>query len=396
MSVLNTAAILRGPAIVNWRGFTTFHRDKLEIPTELTLFEIGVEPYGVVQSRADTGKLPINIMPAGRTTEVENLINRYANSRNGDLLNIEEYPVTLNASTNLITCTENHLLADGDEVMLHWLVSAPGGVSRTTRYYARVTGNSATTLTIYDNAAHAIAGGGTGLIDITTVGSGVVLDVTRALTITTLTGLQIKYYNVGLTKIPDLEFSAVKPMLGQAEFMAFIRNGQDPEDPAERFYEISAVTPPSLSFDPATIKTQPPQITWAFNIAWTDLQTKAGAKVSFDLKSEKLPNDAFGEESLGVMFSDLNCSATAEPQGLTESEILAGLQLQSKLRGDSVAGGALDIVTPYYTFSIADTVLGKAPQQFASNEQRAGTLEWKSQKSFTAGALDPVFELSAN
>lgn len=394
---MNTAAILRGPALLQWRGFTTYHRDKLEVPIELSTFDIDVEPFGVIESRPDQGKLPINITPAGRTVEVNNLINRYASARNGDLINIEEYPVTVTNATDLLTCLENHLLADGDEVMVHALITMPGGLSKTTRYYARVTGNSATTLKLYDTEAHALdTGSTTGLVNISSDGSAVILDIARALTITTYSGLRIKYFNVGLTKIPDLELSAVKQMLGQAEFSAFVRNGQDPDDPTDRYYKITAATPSDTSFDPSSIKTQPPKISWAFAAAWTDLQSKEGAKVSFDMKTDDLPSDAFGKDALGRIFSDLNVGVSASPQGITEAEAHAALELQEKSRGASSTGGQLDLVTTYYTLSLSSAVLTKAPQSFSSKEQRSGSFEWKSQKTFTDGVMNPVYELVEN
>lgn len=393
----NAATILRGPCLASWRGFTTYHRDKLELPIESSTFDIEVQPFGVVQSRTDAGKLPINITPAGRTTEVANLINRYVRSVDGDIINIEQYPVTVTSGTDLLTCTENHLLQDGDEVMVHALITMPGGLSKTTRYYARVTGMSATTLKLYATEAQALATGSTdGLVAITTDGEAVILDVTRALVITTFSGLRIKYYNVALTKIPDLELSAVKPMLGQAEFTAFVRNGQDPDDPADRYYKISAATPSDTSFDPSQIKTQPPKISWGFDAAWTALQSKDGAKVSFDMQTAPAPNDAFGEDALGRIFRDLNLSVAAAPQGITEAEAHAGLQLHTKVRGDARTGGALDLITAFYTFTVADAILTKAPQDFSSADQRMGSFEWKSQKTFTDGAKNPLYELTEN
>lgn len=54
----------------------------------------------------------------------------------------------------------------------------PGGVTATTLYYARAA--SADTITLYDTQAHAVAGGATGLVDITSAG------VTPLVFITTL------------------------------------------------------------------------------------------------------------------------------------------------------------------------------------------------------------------
>lgn len=389
---MNTAAILRGPAIIKWRGATIYHRESLAIPIESTTFDVEAEPFGVVETRIASRSLPIQVTPSGRTLEVEKLLGRYATATHGDLVNIEEFPVSVDASTDILTTTANHLLETGDEVMVHALVTMPGGVNRTTRYYARVA--TATTITLHSSAAGAT--NNTNKIDISSVGSGVILDVTRPLVITTYSGLRIKYYNVGLTKLPEVDLSAGRPMLGQVEFRAFLRNGQDPDVMTDAYYEIDTANVADTSFDPAHILTQTPKLTWARGAEWTGLYTRDGAKIGFDLKTQSLQSDAFGEDALGLIFAGLDLTVTAAPQGVTEGEAKAALGLHTTRRGQKPPGGQLDIITDHYTFRIADAVLRKIPLNFSTSEQRQGDFEWAAQRKFSAGVPDPLFAIITN
>lgn len=390
---MNLASILRGPVIANWRGVTSFHKGGLELPTSISTFDIEAEPWGLLQSRKDTPDMKITLTPAGRVQEVVSMINRYSTTENGELLNIEEYPVTINASTDTLTTATAHLLSAGDEVMVHATLTQPGGVNRTTRYYANVP--TGTTLKLYDTEAHAIAGGSTGLVDITDAGSGVILDVCRPLTITTLKGWQAKFYNVGLTKVPDLIFGATKTMLGQAEFTIYVRNGQDPDDPSNGYFALSQVTPPTPSIDPADIKTRSPKITWEEAAVWSNLLTRAGATVSFDLRSPQgIESDAFGDGAMGAIFKGIVPSVKATPYGPTESELLSALKLHSKSRGESIGGGALTVATATHQFVIGDAALITGPQMFSTQDPRIGECEWRGQRTVTEGVVDAPFELT--
>jgi hypothetical protein len=74
----------------------------------------------------------------------------------------------VNAATDVVTVTLD--APSGTKVALTTAGSLPTGLSAT-NYYLRVS-TAGSTFTLYDSAAHAIAGGATGLLDITADGSG--------------------------------------------------------------------------------------------------------------------------------------------------------------------------------------------------------------------------------
>lgn len=80
-------------------------------------------------------------------------------------------PITVVADAAADTLTHvAHGISSGTPVYVVG-TGQPGGVTATTIYYARAA--SADTITLYDTKAHSVAGGGTGLVDITSVGAGV-------------------------------------------------------------------------------------------------------------------------------------------------------------------------------------------------------------------------------
>lgn len=392
---INAAAIRRGGAIIKWRGATFYHRGELQIPMQREDVNIDVEPFGIVDRGHNRVNLPINFRPSGRLSEIEAIVNRYASSVPGQLINIEEYPVSINAGTDVLTTTGNHLLNTGDEVMVHSLITMPAGLSRTTRYYARVA--SATTLTLFDTYAHAIDGVEVaGLIDITSAGSGVILDIARPLIVHTFDGLHIKYHAAGLVNLGALNLTAGDTLLDQVGFMAFVRPGQDPEDMTGAFHEITYVPFSDTSFDPADLPRLSPVVTWGNGSPWSDgLSTRGGAKANFELTLNNLPNDAFGEDQIGRIFSRIDVTVTAAVQGVTEAEAKAALKIQSAKRGESIGGdGALTITAGDVEFELADAALMDAPQNFGSQNQREGDFVWRANPTFTASVKNPLFELT--
>lgn len=392
---INTAAILRGGALVSWRGASFYHRGNLELPLDRETIDIDdIEPFGVTFRSQDKQSIEPSFTPAGRLSEIGNLINRYATSVKGDLINLEEFPVTINTTTNVLTVPSGNLLSTGNEVMIHWLATQPAGLSRTTRYYWHSA--SGTTGTLHASAADAT--NNTNAIDITTTGSGVVLSVARPLVIHARNGLRITYYNAALVNIPSLRFKAGETLLGECGFRIYVRNGADPEDLSAAYYAIDFAAFSDSSFDPADIPRQSPVVTWDNGSPWADgLSTREGAEVAFELNVNPLPNDAFGENVLGESFGKLELTVTSAVQGVTEAEAKAALKIQTGARGDDISGdGPLEIDTAAYNFTIGDAALTSAPQAFGSADQRSGNFVWRAMPVFDLGALNPLYELTQN
>lgn len=400
---MNIGELNVGSVVGHWRGAWFYHSGNFAAPMEMTQTRINVEPHGTVQPRPDKAGLLFNFTPAGQILEVDNVVNRYAAARTGEIINVERYRLSINDGTDVLTTQQlgadaAHLLADGDEVMVSALISMPGGLSRTTRYYARVTGLSGTTLSLHPTEADAKAG--TNKVDITSAGQGAILHVTRALTLWTANGLKLKYWNVGLVKMPQLRVTAGQTLLGEMGFQAFVRNGQMPDDPDNRYYVADIEDCPDVSFDPGNIYTDSPTLTWNIGAPWEDgLATKAGATVDFGLELGDLPNDAFGADALGKTLKDRTCTIKAAVQGPNEVELRDALRLHSALRGarpDDAVDYALALATAGITFTTGAAFLTNGPEAYGSTDQRIGDLSWDVAKTFLAGQPNAMWALSTN
>lgn len=387
---MNIASILRGPALIKWRGATMYSRGGIEAALDTSVTEIDVEPFGIILRPTDTPTLNINFTPDGQLANVAALINRYASTQQGEFINVEEFPVSVNTGTNVLTCGSAHLLTSGDEVMVHARIAMPSGLDKDTRYYARQA--SSTTLTLHPTAADAVAN--TNTVVVVSAGTGVVLSVARPLVIHTFSGLKITYFCAALVSVPDLRLTAGDTLLGQCGFQAFIRPGQAPASAADRYYKIEVEALTDTSFDRNSIQIAPPIVDWERGAAWEGLPTREAATVAFTLNSEGLASDAFGEDALGRIFTRLDVQLTAAVQGVTEADVKSALHLHDKVRGELISDGALTVSAGDVTFTMADARLTAGPQNFSSTAQRTGDCVWQAQRSFTDGAPDPLFELT--
>jgi hypothetical protein len=77
---------------------------------------------------------------------------------------------TVDTGTDVITTGATHAFLTEDRIMVESTTTLPGGLTAYTAYY--VNKISGTTLKLYDSAANALSGGATGLIDITSAGTG--------------------------------------------------------------------------------------------------------------------------------------------------------------------------------------------------------------------------------
>lgn len=119
---------------------------------------------------ANAGSTEILSVPVARGTSaiVRGLI--YASAG----VVVAPFTAVADATADTLTAVA-HGLVSGQPVYVVGTVQ-PGGVTATTVYYANAA--TADTIALYDTAAHAVSGGPTGLIDITTAGTAVVVTTT--------------------------------------------------------------------------------------------------------------------------------------------------------------------------------------------------------------------------
>lgn len=167
---------LTSPSVSNYdpaTGIITFdlvHRLVTGFPVVL----LGPPPYGVVAG-------DINFARVVNTTQIQLYGTRSQANAGGStgLISLTGLTVSsIDTGANSITVTTNHNLRSGDRVRIA-ASTAPGGVNLNSIYYANVVDNNTLRLYVADTdsssspPAFALAGGSTGLVDITSAGSGV-------------------------------------------------------------------------------------------------------------------------------------------------------------------------------------------------------------------------------
>lgn len=126
---------------------------------------------GFYHNKTYTGGVEQYFTPSTIVNSTKTKIQSWCNTSGGSssliMTNFDIFGADLSAS--VIKCT--HGLTTGAGVRVYSSGTLPSGLTANTTYYLRE-GADADKCTLYDTAAHAIAGGATGLIAITNAGSG--------------------------------------------------------------------------------------------------------------------------------------------------------------------------------------------------------------------------------
>lgn len=398
---LNPASIIAGPAKVIALGTTFIHRGTLNAPLDRSTIDINdIGHYGVTFRSHDKVNHPIDLTPSGRILEATTLANRYANvaewAGSGRLINVDVWPVTCNAGTEVITVPSGTGLATGDEVMAHAAVEMPGGVSATTRYYWRSL--SGTTGALYDSAANAAdTENTTGRVDITSAGTGVFISKAHRLVLHFMNGLKITYYSAGVIKPSNIRIKAGETLLGPCGFMAFLRPGTDPDDTANAYHAITWEAFDYTGFDPDDMPREYGSFSWAKGAPWNPaggLPSEDGIELELDLQTKNIPLDCVGEDQLGKRFGSLDAKLTA---GLRGVPVKAAADALAKARGGDLSGeGAITIESNTLTLEVADAALLNVEVRGSSEESVTGDFVFQSTPSFTDGVPNPLYELTEN
>lgn len=385
--------IIGGPALVTYRGKAFYSQGDVQVETTLDTFDIVADRYGVVDVRDSNPNLKVRFTPAG---EWENLaiLFPYASTVLGSYVCPVKTFGAVNTGTDQVTITA-HGLTSGTAVRVGVASSGvlPAGLVAGTQYFVNAV--DANTIAFYDTYAHAVAGGGTGLIDLTTTGTAPIrLVVNEPLIITPFDGLgQITFWNAAVTQMPDVIGSAVRTTLGQVEFEAFIIEGGAWSDSASRYTVADVSAPSDTSFDPTAILTQPVTLAWGSS-PWNSFQSETGMTANFSMGLEPVITDSDG--LLTRRLSSIDVTVKANPIGLTSSDLLTALAFQggSAARGISRSGSNLIVTATSFSFTAYGAALIGGPQQFSSKNDRLGELTWKATRTFSTGVPNPLFAVA--
>lgn len=393
---INNATILGGPALVQFRGASFYSKGNILLTNAKGTFPVETDRFGKVDERVSNEDLKVSFEPAG---EFENLavLWPYGATVLGALIApASQAVVSIDTATDIITLT-GHGYTTEDQICVHM---STGGTlpaatpTLTTVLQLFVRNVSANTVTLHDTAAHATAN--TNLVNFSDSGTGTLyLDKDFPLVIWTFSGVKLTLYNAAVTKMPSMNLSAVKTIIGGVEFSAFTRNGYAITTAASK-WAIANAALSDTTFAPASVLTQAYTAAWG-SAPWDSFQTKDGFVVDFNLGLRAVETDADGVRTM--QLTSLDVTAKATPAGIDESQLLTKLLLQDtgsgrgrSLSGDNLllSGAGANVFVQLY-----GAALKQSNMNFSSGLERMGELTWFATRTFSAGVPNPLFYVGA-
>jgi hypothetical protein len=392
---MNTALILGGPALVQYRGQSFYAKGNIKLTSNKQTFGIEADRYGKVDERVADEELKVSFEPAGEF-EALSVLYPYAATLLGSLVTPSSLLVSSINTTNEQLTVTAHGLATGDDVLVHVdtggsLPTATPALATGTRYWVR--NIDVNTVKLYSTSGD--AGADTNPINFSAAGTGnFYLDRDWPLVIHTFSGTKLTLHNAAVTKMPAVSLSAVKTLFGTVEFEAFLRNGANWSDANSR-YTLAPAALSDTTFDPANIKTQPYSAGWGVTAPWSAFVAKEGFEVEFNLGLEAVTADSIGIVSRRLKGLEVTCKCA--PMGISEQDVLAKLLLQDTgaARGRSLSGSNLLISGTGVYVQLYGAALKATELNFSSGLDRLGTLEWVATRTFAAGVPNPLFYVGA-
>jgi hypothetical protein len=382
---------VRGPALIHYRGLTFYAQDAIAFEPQLQPFAVKSDAYGMVGSRFGGRVIKVSFTPVGAWSAAAlAILYPFALYQAGQFNTPRLLVSAVNTGTSAVTVTA-HGTISGTGFRVASTAILPTGFAVNTTYYANVVDPN--TLKFYDTEAHAIAGGATGLIALSTTGTGTIRIIQNTpLLINWFDGTLLTVWNAAITKMPSLNLSAVKTPFGAVEFEGYSLHGQQWSDNNSLFtLGVQAVT--DATFDPTQIPTVPYSAQFGVTAPFSDLQPRDGVQVDFTMETEDVRSDSDGV--LCKAIKDISAMAKIRPLNLTEGDLLGEVLLQ----GAGAAMGAelpsADLLifgpgnNPYV--HLFGARFQNAPLKAGAQEDRVDVINFKTARTFIAGVSNPVF-----
>jgi hypothetical protein len=369
---MNLATLLEGPCNVKHRGQVFHFRGGLTVTPLRDLLVIDTDVYGPIAQRALDRSFAIAGTPIGVWTDEQLAVtHRWNNPTIGSLVTPRYDILSVTAATDVIVLVGDAEPRAGCPVRIIPFRGAtlPAGSAEGTLYYWGANGK------LYNSEANAVAGGATGVIDITDAGTGDFgLIEQEYIQIDALTAnRRITFHNGAVIGMPAAAFSAIQSALGAMSFGLFPKEGSSWDD-ANNVYTITKVALTDTPPDADEIPTQ--EYTAEFGAdPWDEFQARGPITIVPTLRTEPIVTDALG--LVGMKIAGLDVSATLAPEGFTEAQMLDLLTVQggTAARGGNAVRGDLIVAGTGVYAALYNGAPRQLPQTFAATAQRAGELE---------------------
>jgi len=382
----------RVPALLHYRGVTFYTEDAIVVEPQINPFDIKSDQFGPTDSRFNGRMLKVSCQPQGAWSAAALAVLYPWQQYTVGEFNTPRMPVaSINTGTSVITLANSTRQINGTGCVVLSTGTLPTGITANLVYYLNITGGTAVKL--YDTEAHAIAGGGPGLIAITGAGTGnIVLVQNTPLLINYFDGTLLTILNVAITKMPSLNLTAVKTPFGQVEFEGYTSSGLNWSDDDSLFTSgVQAIT--DTSYDPSQIPTVPYTAAFGDLAPFNDLDPRDGVQIDFNMELKDVMSDRDGIICRSI--GSVTAMAKLLPQNLTFLDLLGeiGIQGTGAARGASLPAAELDIYSdtsnPY--IALYGATLQNAPFQATSQDDPIKVLNFKTKRTFAAGVPQPVF-----
>jgi hypothetical protein len=206
------------------------------------------------------------------------------------------------------------------------------------------------------------------------------------LVITAANGMRLSFAAVALTQMPDLSLGAAGAAAGTVSFLALPARASAAGDPTSVVVLDTATLPafptssPQLSDDYV--------LTWG-GAPWAALRSRDGFAVRLVMKTAPVISDA--NALLDLTLAELAVEVRfvpGSPGGPAEADALAALQLQGRLPGRPLSGGAqeLSITGDALALTLPEAQIVRADLAFAANRGRVGEVTLASCRAFLTAA----------
>lgn len=216
-----------------------------------------------------------------------------------------------------------------------------------------------------------------------------------ALEVHSLAGTKVTFHSAFLSAMPQLRLTPRETAFGgAAEFIALQKNGVTRT--ADNSLYTVAASPWSGTFDKSDIKSVPYTAAWGESSPWDSIKTANGWTVAFDLGIEPVVEDTEG--TIDYLLTSVTCTATCQPLGLSEANILDGLKAQGS--GNAIGGSmrtSNDLVitgTGGLTVTLKEAALIQGPLGWGNTRLRAGEIQFVSHRSISSGTPGALFSVA--
>jgi hypothetical protein len=383
----NLAQALGGPALIYFRGSMFYSKSGITQEFTLDTFDIGTDAFGPqTDVRKQNQPIRLRFTPAGEW-EALGVLFPYPATTLGDFITPVRTISAVDTSADTVTAT-NHKLTTGSAVRPTSTGSMIGGLTANDLYFVRaVTANS---LSFHLTYAAAVAG--TGKIDLTTAGSGVIRVVqNEPMYIYPVDGTPgVVFWNAAIFHQPDILGTSVGTLLGEVQIACFPKNGSSWRD-SNSIYTEATSNPGDSTFDPTSIITQPYDLQWGTVAPFNLFQTKTGFRQTF--AEQMTPYDTDADGIITYRLSGINVSLRATPIGVSDSDLRTFLKLQGTgaVRGATIQGDPMYITGNGVALVVYGAGLKGGPSQYSPSLDRLGELEWVGTRTFSAGVPNPLY-----